>query len=316
MAIAAAGQVEPTVTMSPYGSPHRAPDGSAARARGAVRDVLRHWGMLTARWRVEPDYLIVGAKRGGTTSLARWLVDHPDVLPLFPARETRKGIYYFAPNYERGARWYRSHFPTRTAVAAQARRRGRPVAVGEASPYYLHHPHAPIRARRLAPAARIIILLRDPIERAHSHWTERTRAGVETLPFADALAAEPTRLGDAEERLAADPSFVHFGHQHYGYAAQSHYADAVARWLAAYPSDQVLVVRSEDLYDTPRKVYQHVLDHLGLPHHDLPEFAAHNRRGRPAIPDDGRYRLAGTFDDDIAALESLLGRSMDWGDDR
>ncbi len=312
MAIAAAGQVEPTVTMSPYGSPRRTPDGSVARARGLVRDGIRRWGMATARWRTEPDYLVVGAKRGGTTSLARWLVEHPDVLPLFPARETRKGVYYFAPNYERGARWYRSHFPTRAAMAAEARRRGRPVVVGEASPYYLHHPHAPIRARRLAPAARIVILLRDPVERAHSHWTERTRAGVETLSFDDAIAAEPDRLGTAEADLAADPSLVHFGHQHFGYAAQSRYGAAVARWLAAYPAEQVLVVRSEDLYAEPRAAYHTVLDHLGLPEHDLAEFAAHNRRGRRPVDPSVRCRLAGVFDDDIAELESLLGRSMHW----
>ncbi len=118
--------------------------------------------MATGDLRPLPDFLIVGAKRGGTTSLWRYLNEHDGVLTLFPKPEKIKGLYFFDENFGRGERWYRSHFPTRAIRTRSARRLGHPVVAGEASPYYLYHPLAPLRARHLAPDALIIVSLRDP----------------------------------------------------------------------------------------------------------------------------------------------------------
>ncbi len=214
--------------MTPYGSPYVRPQGLKRRFRAQVRNGVRVYGKMTARWRVTPDYLIIGTKRGGTTSMARWLLEHPDVRPLFPARETRKGTYYFDVNYGRGEAWYRSHFPTRRAMNHAARRAGRKQLVGEATPYYLHHPHAAIRARRLAPEAKVIVLLRDPAERAYSHWVERTRNNIETLAFAGAVEAEAVRLDGEEARMLSDPTYNSFAHQHFSYLDQGRYARGYA----------------------------------------------------------------------------------------
>src|SRR3954471_7291878 len=105
-------------------------------ARSAGRDAVRTYGAATARWRPAPDFVIIGAKRCGTTSLYRYLGEHPHVAPLFPSarymplmRSDQKGVHYFDSNHERGNRWYRSHFRT-----AASRRRAGQIA-GEASPY-------------------------------------------------------------------------------------------------------------------------------------------------------------------------------------
>ncbi len=269
-------------------------------------------GAATAPLRVDPDYLVIGTKRGGTTSMARWLLQHPDIRPLYPAIERRKGTYFFDVNYGRGHPWYRSHFP----VGAIHRRRrgpsGRPRLVGEASPYYLHHPHAPERAHRHAPDARIIALLRNPVDRAHGHWAERHRNGIEHLDFVDALRAEAERLDGEEERMMADPRYVSFAHQHYSYVDQGRYHRGLRRWLETFTRDQVLVLRSEDLYADPGATYRRALDHLGLSPHDLDEFAAWNQKPKDAIDDETRNHLIGELADDVTQLESLLGRSMEW----
>ena len=181
---------------------------AGAGSRRCVARVHQARAARATAWRPRPgaripDFLLVGAKRGGTTSLWRYLSEHPDVLPLFPGPEKLKGMYYFDEKYRTGDRWYRSHFPTR----GRARRstRGIRTVVGEATPYYLYHPLAPVRAHAVVPDAHILVVLRDPVERAYSHYKERCANDTEPLSFADAIAAEPDRLA-ARSRPDRRPS--------------------------------------------------------------------------------------------------------------
>lgn len=298
--------------MTPYGARYHPPSGTRARARAQARDAIRGLGMLTAGLRTLPDYLIIGTKRGGTTSLARWLLEHPDVRSMFPARETRKGTYYFDVNYHRGHRWYRSHFPTRMAHRVAELQRQQSLLLGDATPYYLHHPHAPIRARQLVPEAKVIALLRNPVDRAQGHWAERSRGGVEHLDFEAALAAEPSRIEGEEQRMLDDPGYVSFAHQHFSYLDQSHYSRGLTRWMDAYPAGQLLVLRSEDLYADPATVYTQVLDFLGLDHFRPAQLEGWNRSSNDPLDPELRARLHRQLSDDIERVEALLGRSMGW----
>jgi hypothetical protein len=298
--------------MTPYGARHRPPATSALRARAAARDAIRAFGQLTAPLRAAPDYLIIGTKRGGTTSVARWLLAHPGVRPLFPARETRKGAYYFGVNYQRGERWYRSHFPTRWGHQLAERRAGSELLLGDATPYYLYHPHAAIRARQMVPLAKIVVLLRDPVDRAHSHWAERARQGVEPLGFDEAISAEERRLAGEEERMLADPSYVSFAHQHHSYVDQGRYARGLSRWMAAFPPSQLLVLRSEDLFADPAGTYRQILAFLELADDVPDELAAWNRRLKAGLDRAQRRRLRELLAPDVEAVEALLDRPMGW----
>jgi Sulfotransferase domain len=157
----------------------------------AARETLTGWRMLSAGRRPLPDFLILGAQRSGTTSLYNYLAAHPLVLPAVPS----KGVHYFDKHADRSLRWYRAHFPTR----AQRRRRehpaGSPTVTGEGSPYYLFHPHGPARAAAAVPDARLIVMLRDPVERAYSHYQQEYARGFEDAgSFEAALDLEPSRL--------------------------------------------------------------------------------------------------------------------------
>ncbi len=299
--------------MTPYGARYTAPEGAPAKARAQALSAIRTFGKATSTRRATPDYLVIGTKRGGTTSMARWLLDHPDVASLFPARETRKGTYFFDVNFDKGEAWYRSHFPTEAALEKQSEKTGRRTIVGEATPYYLHHPHAPIRARRIAPDTKVIALLRDPVDRAFSHWMERSRNGVETLDFAEAIAAETDRLDGEEAKMLADPSYTSFAHQHFSYVDQGRYARGVARWMKTFPSDQLMVLRSEDLYEDPATIYGGVLDFLGMPAHSPSAFTAWNNKPKPEFDPGLRAELRELLAPDVAELETLLGRPMNWG---
>ena len=149
------------------------------QVKAAGRAAVRRYALATAGRRVLPDFLIAGAKRGGTTSLWKWLQQHPGVLPMFPAVQQIKSPHFFDIHWTRGERWYRSHFPTRAAVDRAAGRLGYRPVVGEASPYYMFHPFAPERVAATAPDAKVIMLLRDPVDRAYSNFRERRGSDAE-----------------------------------------------------------------------------------------------------------------------------------------
>jgi hypothetical protein len=280
-------------------------------ARESAKHALHAWGRATASARAHPDFLLIGAKRGGTTSLWRYLSEHPDVLPLFPRREHLKGMYYFDEEFGRGDRWYRSHFPTRVR-RDRPFEWGVPTVVGEATPYYLYHPLAPVRARAVVPDAHIFVVLRDPVERAYSHYKERCANDTEPLSFRAAIAAEDDRLAGEEERIRAIPGYVSFFHRHCSYLDQGRYAPMLERWFAAYGRDRVHVEISEEMYADPQATCNRVTDRLGIRRHRLRDTAAHNAEPAPELEPAVRAELVERLAPAVRATEELLGRDLPW----
>jgi O-antigen/teichoic acid export membrane protein len=299
----------PSGPSGPAGAAKRRPRSSLpAPVRAVGRNVLRAYGIATAASRPLPDFLVIGTKRGGTTSLAAYLHEHPDVAPMFPRAAVPKGVRFFDDRYDRGARWYRSHFPT------ERERRGPPPRIaGEATAHYLFDPRAPQRAADLVPDARIIALLRDPTERAFSHHRERTRQGVETLPFEDALAAEGDRLAGELERMLADPSYVSFEREHHSYRAQGCYATYLPAWVERFGRDRVLVIVSERFYEDPAREYQRALAFLGLAPHDATYLAHNFRPVTTGLDPATRAELDRFFEPHTRELERFLGEELPWG---
>ncbi|MCU1454540.1 MAG: putative Sulfotransferase, partial [Acidimicrobiales bacterium] len=287
----------------------RSPPGRLATE--ATRRVVRSFGIATADRRPGPDLLVVGSKRGGTTSLWRYLAEHPSVLPLFPRAENLKGTYFFDEEWQRGERWYRSHFASEAARERAARRLGHRPATFEASPYYLFHPLAPQRAQQVAPDALIVAVLRDPVERAYSHWKERRRH-TEDLDFEAALAAEDERTRGEEARLVADPRAHSFAHRHQTYLAQGRYAPMLERWIAAYGRERVVAVPAEEFYAAPQILLDDLAARLGLPTHRIVDAEPFNAAPSAGMPTAVRAALRERLAPDIEAVERLLGRAMPW----
>lgn len=282
------------------------------RVRAGVKPLVRQAARATGGLRPLPDFFVVGTKRGGTTSLWNWLLQHPAVLPLVPAAQNLKSSHYFSMHYGRGEAWFRGFFPTGAVRQRAERRLGtRPVA-GEASPYYLMDPRIPGRVAALVPGARIVVLLRDPVARAYSHHRERVHEGVEPLDLRDALVAEPARLAGEAERMAADPLYYSRAHDWYSYRARGLYAPQVRAWQAVVPPEQLLVVRSEDLYTAPQATYDTVTGFLGLPPHDLARARRHNYHPADPLPADVREDLAQYYREPNEELYRLLDRDMEW----
>lgn len=289
-------------------------DRSPRWAKDAANVMTRQYGVQTVADRRGPDFLIIGTKRGGTTSLFNYLLMHPGVLGLFPQNRGKKSTdYFFSTNYHRGEAWYRSHFHTETyRRRLQARLGYRPLS-GEASPYYVWDPRIPVRVRRDAPGVKAIMLVRDPVVRAWSHYLERTQNHVEPLPFADALAAEHTRLDGELDRMLIDPDYHSTAYDWYGYRSRGDYLPQLQRWTSVLGRDDLLVVRSEDMYADPQLVVDQVCDFLGLPRHPLPTRRTFNAaaNGQP-MPREAEEELRAYFAPQEAQLQEWLGRPLHW----
>ncbi len=279
--------------------------------REQAKQSLVRYAERTSDRRQLPDFLIIGTKRGGTTSLWNYLIQHPLVPRLFPAWNT-KTSHYFEENWHRGEQWYRSHFPTDRRRQAMQRRHGAPPRAGEAAPLYMFHPLAPGRVHDLMPRARLIVLLRDPVERAYSHWKERRTEGKEPLGFAEALAAETERTAGERERLIADPNLFSEAYDWHTYRARGRYLEHLSPWLDLFPREQLLILPSESLYRDPAGTYAGVLEFLDLPAHDLGRYEVYNDRKSSPMDAEVRAELTDYYRPHNEALAERLGMKFDW----
>ena len=226
-------------------------------------------------------------QKGGTTP-AKLLEQHPGVyLP------TCKEIHYFSLHAEEPARWYAEHY--RDARLGQRR--------GDITPFYLFHPEVPARIRALLPQARMIVLLRDPVERALSQVFHARRHGFETLEVAEALAAE-------QERLASGNAY---SFQKHSYVARSRYLNQLDRYEALFPKRQLLVLKSEDLFNNTAHVWEQIQRFLQLSPIPLPSLPRANAGNGEAgaVADSVRLQLRDALSTTALGVKKRYG--FDWG---
>ena len=235
-------------------------------------------------------FLIAGVQKGGTTALFDYLGEEPGL-----SLSTPKEVHFFddeaqdwaAPDYER----YHAHF------AAPDRR-----LRGEATPIYLYWPNALERICAYNPAMRFVVMLRDPVERAWSHWRMEYARGAEQAPFAWCVREGRLRLFDAE------PWGVH---REFSYVERGFYGEQLGRLFELFPREQALVLRAEDLRRDPAAILAQVRRFLGLPKGSAPTpREAHVGRdmdyGATPTADDVAW-LRGVYARDQDRLEALTG---------
>jgi hypothetical protein len=277
-----------------------------------LKQAARVYTVPTSRIRPLPEFLIIGAQRCGTTSLYKYLAEHPRFVS---ATLKTKGVHFFDMNYDKGMAWYRAHFPTSAYRALFRARNGADLVTGEASPYYLFHPEVPHRLAQHLPSVKLIVMLRDPIERTYSQWQHELSRGFEHLDrFEDALDAEDGRLAGEVKRMGADPKYMSFAHQHHSYVARSCYADQVEVYRSLFPAAQIHFMKAEDFFSDPGVEYARVLEFLGLPAHDLGDYKKHNGYKRTAMDPATRERLVAHFADSNRRLVEMLGPRFSWGE--
>lgn len=169
-----------------------------------------------------PTFLIIGAQRCGTTSLYDSLTGHPSILPAL-----RKELHYFDNNYDKCLEWYKAFFPLR--LPRETNSTANPPLRGEATPYYIFHPRAHQRIADVLPNAKLIVVLRNPVDRAYSHYWHEVRMGYEHLSFEEAIAKESERTGREVHDLLRDEQYRSVEHQHFSYLNRGIYHQQLRR---------------------------------------------------------------------------------------
>jgi hypothetical protein len=269
---------------------------------------------LGAGGRVLPDFLVIGAQKSGTSSLFRYLDRHPQVRGSVP-----KEVHYFSggldpavDTYALGPRWYRAHFPRRAEM-------GTGMRAFEATPLYMLHPQAAARIHALVPDVKLVAVLRNPTDRALSHYFHNVRDN-DRRRFREELG--PAAAMDAEEaRLAPILAAGDYKNEIYRvatYKARGRYLEQLRPYLALFPRENLLVLRAEDLFEDPAGQMAVLADFLGID--PAPGRAGGDDGFRPinvgnnrdAVDPAVRAALDAYFAPHNRALAEALGRDFGW----
>jgi Sulfotransferase domain len=257
----------------------------------------------TSPWRPLPDFLIIGADESGALYLYRALCEHPAV-----CRSETDEVHYFDVRYTYGRRWYRAQFPTRARRNAIERRIGTPTIAGEVSPYYLFHPFAPTRAADAVPNAKLVALLRNPVERAILRYHLMVQLRKEHRSLEDALAADKCRLDEGRAFEACAYDDPNGSARHHTYLERGHYDEHLERWYRCFDSSQVLVLEARTV--TAPKGMRRVLDFLGLS--DGEQVPSIMFDSCPPVSNALWTTLSRHFAPHNERLFHLLGERWDW----
>lgn len=258
----------------------------------------------TASMRVLPGLIIIGASKSGTSTLFYLLAQHPNLFPSI-----RKEVHYFDRNYEKGEMWYRSNFAPQFMVE----RSGVEGIAFEGSPYYMFHPPTPKRMRMLLPDAKIIMMLRNPVDRAYSHYQHTRRNNREPLPFPEAVKAEAERLAPEIEKLRQDEYYQSMSHVNHSYLARSVYIDQIRYWHGFYPRENTLILGSEACFSDPEATYKQVLRFLNLPEVPYKPTKPYNLGGYQSKIDPATYQeLRDYFEPYNRELYAYLNQDFGW----
>ncbi|MEM1164695.1 MAG: sulfotransferase [Planctomycetota bacterium] len=272
-----------------------------------MHSAILRWHILTGGLRCAPDFLLIGAQRSGSTSLFEAIASHPRVM-----RPRMKELHNLDERDASRAR-ARVGLPLVVSRAATSVLSGSRKLTGEATPMYLFHPEVPARTAHLFPEAKLIAVLRHPMDRAWSHYRHSVRLGFESEPFERALDLEGARLGAAPVRTLPGRRDELWPLRDWSYASRGRYSEQLERWRRHVDPSQMLVLYFDDLVSDPAGPIDRICSFLGLepsPAVTLRRLNAGPERAEP--PASARRRFAALVEQEVVALERLLGVVPAW----
>jgi len=242
----------------------------------------------------KPYFIIIGAQKCGTSSLFYYLAQHSQLsLP------TTKEIHFFDKHFNNGIEWYMKQLPDEKKT-------------GEASPYYLYHPRVPERVFSSCQKTKLIVMLRNPVDRAYSHFMMQKNRGIEPLTFEEAFKAEKDRVVEEEKIILDNPYYNSLSHQQLSYFARGKYYSQLKRWVKYFPIEQFLFIKSERFFESPLKELSRVCSFLKI-QQEMPEsLSPQNTNEYYEMNSGTRQFLNNYYLSEIKELSELLGSDFSW----
>ncbi len=250
--------------------------------------------------RAQPDFLLIGSQKAATTTLHAYLAQNTHLQPA-----NIKEAHFFNMHYDRGLHYYKSCFPIR--------KRGK--LAFETTPDYIDHPLAPKLCHQILPEAKLILTLREPVERAFSHFNfvQGYNAEERQLSFEEGLEKESHRMNRALKTLETDRYQAARLLSNHGYLRKGVYAEHLQRWLQYYPRDRFLFIEFEDIKNDIHAVIEKICVFLEIPFERVEQQKKLNTTTyRAPMQEDTRERLTHYFGPHNEQLFALMGTHFNW----
>ncbi len=255
--------------------------------------VEKNWNLKNTRG---PNFIIIGAQKSGTTSLENYIAQHPQVIPAI-----KKETHFWYRDFDKGINWYLAHFPPIP--------KSENFITGEATPNYLENYQTAQRIYNVFPEVKLLVILRNPIDRAFSQYNHWIRLNWDDRSFETAINSELEILSKNPEKPQGDKSYWQ---QPGNYIGRGIYVEFINKWLAVFPREQILILKGENLYQKPVETMKQVFEFLGLPEHQLPEYRKLNPGSYSPISDGMRQKLSAYFQPHNQRLEEDLEIQFNW----
>jgi hypothetical protein len=263
---------------------------------------------LTPDFRCLPDFFIGGAQKGGTTSLYDAIIQHPQIIPA----KTKETFYYgTTPEHEKGLLHYRQFFTSSVYKQYKQWQTGKTVFTLDASTNTLDSKEAPARILKDNPKAKLIFMLRNPTERAYSHYKMAVKMGWELADFETALELEEKRIIEGTKHVLSHPRH-NYAYQRLGYRARGNYASLLQHWLKEFPRENILITSSEIFFENPIEVYNSICGFLGIDSDVKVNFGKLNEGSSEKMNLETWNKLNEFYKPYNEALFKLLNQRFNW----
>ena len=263
--------------------------------------LARHFYAITGSMRTLPDFIIIGAMKSGTTSLYNYICEHPCVLPA-----AYDEVGFFDDNFHLGLNWYRSLFPTKKQIENIRKKEGIAIT-GEDTPFYFWNKDARDRIKKLLPEIKLVLILRNPVNRAFSEYNNVVREKGVKLSFEEYIKPDL-------ENIENNPLNVSQCGQKSAIISRGIYFIQLQMWQELFPKERIFIFDSNELSNKPVETMNKVFKFLNLPDYDFEKRFHIKKFGYGKMNDSTREKLIEFYRPMNEKLFNLIGKKYNWNE--
>ena len=267
--------------------------------------IKRHFYYLTSSFRVLPNFFVIGGVRCGTTSIYHYLGQHNCI-----KQAAYDELGYFDDNFHLGLNWYRSLFPTKF-MQKNIESEYKKFLTYDVTPFYIYNPLVVDRIFKFSPNAKIIAVLRNPIDRAYSNYNQKmqdegdTKTTFEEIVYSEIEKIENDENDEENHAFLVDEFYELL-------LARGFYAKQLEFWFKKFPRKNVLLISSEELATNTDNTVSEIFEFLEVPNQKISDLTKQNERKYPRMKDSTRNTLINFYKPYNEKLFGMLDSKFDW----
>ena len=261
----------------------------------------QNYRYISAPFRVLPDFFVIGVVRSGTTSLFHYLNQHPNIVGA-----SYDELGYFDDNYHLGVNWYKSLFPTIFTKKRIEKEQGKCLSFDD-TPFYIYNPQVVRRIHENFPNSKMILLLRNPVDRAYSNYNLSPNR---KLTFEETIENEINEIQNTNLELKDESYLVNDFYEKI--LPRGFYAKQLEVWYKIFPKEKILIKSSEDFANNTDEVLNQIFNFLEIKQVKIKDTKKHNVRKFPPMEQKTRDHLIEFFKPYNESLYKLINKKFDW----